>query len=49
MPFAGVPPLNLPREPAGWIDEGEAVVANYSYAYLLQKQNQLAHWAVAKR
>ncbi len=33
----------------GWIDEGEAVVANYSYAYVLQKQNQLAHWAVAKR
>ena len=49
MPFAGVPSLNLSYKPGGWIDEGEAVVANYLYAYVLQKQNQLAHWAVAKR
>ena len=49
MPSAGVPSLNPPRESEGWIDEGQSVVANYSYAYVLPKRNSLAHWAVAKR
>ena len=49
MPFAGVSSLNPIQESPDWIDEGEAVVANCSYAYVLQKQNQMAHWAVAKR